>query len=343
MPDILTLINDADRLAFSQNFSILRPNYLGDRLFPDTKTENLTAEYLRLAQGATIPVMATVHAFDTEAEIGSRPALDKVSIEKLLIKRKINQGERLRQLVDHGVHSDDAIVRYIFDDMRMMAEAVKVRTEVAKMEVLSTGKMKVKENDLNFVVDYGVPTANLNNTITADADADVISQIQAIVDKAADNGYTISSIVTSTKVVRKLSANKAIQKLIFGTTGEGMYVTPERLKGLFGSMFGINEIVVNDSKYKYQKANGDNTTARFFPEDVMTFIADANFGRFGMGLWGVTPEEEAYGQYSAKSAQQYITLSQWATQDPVTVWTKASGVFIPVLPDPNALFVAKVN
>lgn len=35
--------------------------------------------------------------------------------------------------------------------------------------------------------------------------------------------------------------------------------------------------------------------------------------------------------------------TQWATPDPVAVWTKATGLFIPVLPDPNGLFVASVN
>ena len=50
MADILTLISDSDRLDFSQNLSVARPAYLGDRIFPDQKTENLKAEYLRLAQ-----------------------------------------------------------------------------------------------------------------------------------------------------------------------------------------------------------------------------------------------------------------------------------------------------
>lgn len=342
MPDILTMITDADRLAFSQDFSINRPSYLGDRLFPDVKTENLTAEYLRLAQGATIPVMATVHAFDTEAEIGSRPALDKVSVEKLLIKRKINQSERMRELVNHGVHSDEALVKYVFDDMRMMADAVKVRAEAAKMEVLSTGKMKVKENALDFEVDYGVPAANTNISITSTASADIIGQIQDVVDKAAANGYVITEMVTSTKVLRKLSANKGIQTLIFGAAGQGAYVSPAKLQELFSSMFGITNITTNDSQYKYQKADGSYASARFFPEDTISFIASST-NRFGTGLWGVTPEEADYGQYSAKSARQFITISQWATHDPVAVWTKASGVFIPVLPDPNALYVAKLK
>ena len=51
MPDILKLISQADRLDFSQNYGISRPNFLGDTLFPDIKTQSLQAEYLRMASG----------------------------------------------------------------------------------------------------------------------------------------------------------------------------------------------------------------------------------------------------------------------------------------------------
>lgn len=340
MPEILNLISDADRLDFSQNFSVARPAYIGDRIFPDQKTENLKAEYLRLAEGATIPVMATVHAFDTEAEIGTRPALEKTAVEKLLIKRKINQTERMRRLTENGVYADDAVVRYVFDDMRLMAESVKVRTEVAKMEVLATGKMTIKENNLNMTVDYGVPTANTGFKIDFGKDADIIGQIQAVADKAASSGHALSEMVISTKILRKLAENKGIQTLVYGTVGAGTYVTAEKLRALFVDMFGFGQITTNDLRYKVQKANGLEDKYRFFPEDKVVFMSNGTAASFGVGLWGVTPEEAEYGQYNEKSANQYITLTQWATPDPVAVWTKASGLFIPVLPDPSALFIA---
>lgn len=340
MPDILTLISDADRLDFSQNLSVSRPAYLGDRLFPDQKTQNLKAEYLRLANGATLPVMATVHALDTEAEIGSRPTFDKMEVEKLLIKRKINQTERVRLLTESGVSGDDAIVRYVFDDMRLMADAVKVRTEVAKMDVLSTGKMVIKENHLDMNVNYFVPEENLSFELDLSEDADVIGQLQAISDYAADMGYTLTEAVTSNKVLRRLATNKGIQTLIYGSIGQGTYVSTDRMQGLFGQLFGFSTITTNDLRYKTQKADGMETTHRFFPQDKISFIATPTLG---VGLWGVSPEEAEYGQYSDKSADQYITITQWATPDPVAVWTKATGLFIPVLPDPNGLFVATVT
>ena len=61
--DLLKLIDPKDLIDFSQNFSITR-NYLGDKLFPDQKTQNLKAEFLRLTDGLMLPTMALVHGFE---------------------------------------------------------------------------------------------------------------------------------------------------------------------------------------------------------------------------------------------------------------------------------------
>lgn len=83
MPEILELIKNKDRLVYSQNYSVKRP-YKGNVTFPDVKTQHLEAEYFRLSQGSNLPTAAMVHALDTEAAIGTRPTLEKVSVEKFL-------------------------------------------------------------------------------------------------------------------------------------------------------------------------------------------------------------------------------------------------------------------
>ena len=67
--DILKLVEPKDLLDFSQNLSVTR-SYLGDTLFPDTKTQNFKAEFYRLADSRMLPTMAPVHALDAEAHIG---------------------------------------------------------------------------------------------------------------------------------------------------------------------------------------------------------------------------------------------------------------------------------
>ena len=164
MPDILRMLSQAEQLDFSQNFLMPRANYLGDAIFPDQKTQNFKAEYLRLAAGAQLPTMALIHGLDTEAHIASRPALERVTVEKLFIKEKINQTESLRQALENGAFNDSALITYVYDDWARLAEGVRCRSEAAKMEVLSTGKMTVKENGLNFSVDFGVPNGNADES-----------------------------------------------------------------------------------------------------------------------------------------------------------------------------------
>ena len=73
-----------------------------------------------------------VHGFDSEAAIGERKDFEHVTVQKLLIKEKINLTEQARMYLNHGV-DQNAIIRYLYNDMGNMAEAVKTRTEAMKI------------------------------------------------------------------------------------------------------------------------------------------------------------------------------------------------------------------
>lgn len=214
MPDILRMLSQAEQLDFSQNFLIPRPNYIGDTIFPDRKTQNFKAEYLRLAAGSQLPTMALVHGLDTEAHIGSRPALERVTVEKLFIKEKINQTESLRQVLENGAFNDSALIDFVYDDWGQSGRRRSLPvTEVAKMEVLSTGKMTIKENGLNFSVDFGVPNGNTGFDIDVSTpDKNVLAHIEEIVETARDKGFTISGMVLSGSVLSKMLTNEGISQ-----------------------------------------------------------------------------------------------------------------------------------
>lgn len=40
---------------------------------------------------------------------------------------------------------------------------------------------------------------------------------------------------------------------------------------------------------------------------------------------------------------QFVTCTRWDTPDPVATWTKASGVFIPVLPNVYGHIIATID
>lgn len=340
MPSVLTMITDKDRLDFSQNYSIQR-NYVGDTLFPDVKTENLEAEYERLTEGMELPTAAMVHAFDTEAAIGVRPGFEKVTIEKLLIKEKINQSERLAHLLNRGV-TESRLVDYVYDDMNRLANSVKTRTEIAKMEVMATGQMTIKENNLNMTIPYGV---NKFKELSGweDPTHNILSDIEEMIALADEAGYTVNAALTSKKIVGYMLKNEGIIKSVHGVNGAGMVVTKTQLDTLLNELFGLT-ISVDEEKYGIPtKDNKGRTPVRFFPENKFTLYVAGVGGRVGTGLWGVTPEEERQGAFTEVNYQQFITITQWETPDPVAEWTKASGVFIPVLPNPFAMVIGTLS
>lgn len=338
--DIMKMIGAKDLLDFSQNLSVAR-NYMGDRLFPDIKTENLQAEFYRLSDPLQIPTMALVHAFDTEAHIGTRPTIEKVAFEKLLIKEKINLSERVSLYLGTGA-AQNSLVRYVYDDMGRLAESVKTRTEVAKMELLQSGKVTVKENNLDFTIDYGIDADSRKTYDWSDPAADILADIESMVQAKKDQGQTVTRAITSSKIVNQMRKNKGIQTAVFSALGVGTFLTTAKLNELMQTMFGLT-IEINDERYGYIQADGKKTTKRYFAENKFVLLAPQANNTLGVGLWGRTPEEIAQGPFTAKSAKQYITLTMWATPDPVATWTKASGVFVPVLPNPQGLFIATIT
>lgn len=331
--NVLETITEEERLNFSQSFDVKRPGILGT-IFPDTKTQYLKAEYYRLMAGQRLPEVAFVHALDTEAEIGSRPGFEKVLTEKLFIKRKINQSERLQQAIENGVPDDNNLKKFVFDDAANLFEGVVARANVMKGQFLSAGIVKIKENHVDMSIDYGV-TSDAKVTLTdwSKPDADIMGDISKMVAIAEDNGYVINKALTSLKMINYMRNNTAMQTAVLGDANKRL-LTKQELTNLLMQEYGFT-IDRCDEKYRYRKADGTLKTGRYFKEDVFTlYEANAN-GSFGSGLWGVTPEETEYRQFIQEENRSFVTLSMWATPDPVAVWTKASGMFVPVAPKAN--------
>lgn len=331
--NVLETITEEERLNFSQSFDVKRPGILGT-IFPDTKTQYLKAEYYRLMAGQRLPEVAFVHALDTEAEIGSRPGFEKVLTEKLFIKRKINQSERLQQAIENGVPDDNNLKKFVFDDAANLFEGVVARANVMKGQFLSTGIVKIKENHVDMSIDYGV-TSDAKVTLTdwSKPDADIMGDISKMVAIAEDNGYVVNKALTSLKMINYMRNNTATQTAVLGAANKRL-LTKQELTNLLMQEYGFT-IDRCDEKYRYRKADGTLKTGRYFKEDVFTlYEANAN-GSFGSGLWGVTPEELEYRQFIQEENRSFVTLSMWATPDPVAVWTKASGMFVPAAPKAN--------
>ena len=329
-------------------FDVTRPNDPIDGLFGDVKTDNLVAYWESIAAEYQIPVMAQFHSFDTITQKTFRVPIDTHNIEKGLIKVKLNQSERMRALTRTGVR-DDALYDYVINDGLRLADQVFTRSKVAKNELLASGKVTIKENNLDLTVDYGVPAAQTAFTLDLSASADIPAQIQTIIDYANNIGVTITGMVTSKKNLSKMRSNEAIQTAIGGAAAVGALVSQAALKAYLEEEFDIATIITNDLTYGADAtidADGRPvvSTKRYFPSDKVTFYATINGGNLGTGLWGDPPEVDVRRFMDVKQSESpYVYVSQWVENDPTVLWTRASGLFMPVLYNPNSLFIATVS
>lgn len=331
-------------------FNVTRQNDPIDKLFGDEKTDNITAKWQSIANEYQVPMMAEFHGFDTEAQQTFRIPVDNHEIEKGLIKVKVNQSELLRTYKRAGVQGDRQLADYVLNDGIRLAEQVFTRSKVAKNELMATGKVTIKENGLDLTIEYGVPADNLAYTI--DTDGDVFGQIQSIFDAANANGVTITGMMTSKKMLTLLRKSASVQIAINGTAAAGATVKRSAFDDYMEAEFGVTTIITNDQTYGASAVVGADgrptiTTKRYYPDNKITFFATNPAGKMGVGLWGDAPEVDLAklgdSVTTEASVSPFVYVTQYKTDDPAEIWTKASALFVPVLYNPNSIFVATVN
>jgi len=342
------MLSEADWLNFP--FDPARPNEPIDQLFIDEQNDNLKARWATLAKEQLVPKMAKYHAFDTESNKTIRPVLENHEIEKGLIKVKINQSEALLEAMQNGVTIPDNLVDYVLNDARTLAEQVKTRTLVAKYEIMATGKVTIGENNLDLTIDFGMSSDQKGFVLNLDSSANPFDAIQNIIDAAKAKGVIINGMMTSRKNITKMRQNAKVQTAINGTAASGATVRRSSFDDYLATEFGIERVIEADGVY-----NPDNeaftastsvaslSTLRYFPENKITFFASNVNGRIGAGLWGVPPAVlNKLIATQGSSEGRYIYIDQWTEHDPDVLWTRASAVFIPILINPDSLYIADV-
>lgn len=337
---MLDLVTKKDMIDFASNYNPTTPSLL-DQLVPNVKTQNMEQEYIRAKKNQYVQ-MAEVHAEDTETKIATRLPFSAESVKKFLIKEKIALNEEYARLADEL--KDNSVVRdYIFNDAGNMSDRVRTRTLVMKGEMLATGKVTVKENNLNLTLDYKVPVSNFD---TADwsssaSSVDILKDIKDMLDNASAKGYKITRAVTSSTILSKMQMDATIRGAIFGANSARIPSVNE-LNAFLYEQFKVR-FVAFDDMYRFEQANGTLVTKRYFPENKIAFFGGDVTETIGKGIYGVTPEERNARLNVSQSKNIYIMNTIWDEEDPVATWTKASAMFVPVLADPDNLFVLTVT
>lgn len=333
--DYIQTIKGVEYLSVGRDFNYLQATegFLGLKLFPLFKSKNFKVAIAQLMKGHDIPVTAFVHALDSEARISDRLNYTEFKSEMFYIKTKLDQGEALRKkLRDFGLDATErALLEQIYDDLRLLISEVITGFERLACEVISTGGFTVNENGVSGVtVDFNVPAENkLILSGWGTASHDIFGDLLTVKRNAKGK---IVRMITSEKIVGYMLNNN---KFLTYVEKAGVLPSEEALKAYVLAQLKV-DIVTYDKEYKIDR--NSNTTYRFIDADTISFVTTR--GELGKLVTTSTPAEDA-GKVDYSNA--FVTVHTYDTEDPIATWTLAGGVGLPVLVDPNGLYIAKVG
>jgi len=303
--DLLTSIqglsaDDIDYVIRNTNpYELVAPNgLLGDALFPERRTQELTFAYLKGAGGAA--VMAHVTAHTGEAPIVGRKGVERISGEIPALKQKRTQDAQTlirMQSADDVVRSD--AVQEIYDDTTAVRLGIVAREEKLRMDALATGVAStITDENLVFSVDYQVPAGHKATLSGTDLWSDPASKPLEDLERwqntmVADKGQMMARAVASRKILNALRAHASVRKAIYGVNYDKR-LTMEEVNAFLATQ-DLPQFFTNDLIVQVKNANGTFSPLRLWPEHRIALIPDLSFGPLGRTHRGPTAEEGLAG------------------------------------------------
>jgi hypothetical protein len=343
---------DIDYVVQSTNpYEMVAPQgLLGDTLFPERRTQELSFSYLKGAGGAA--VMAHVTAHTGEAPIVGRRGITRVSGEIPALKQKRTQDAstiiRL-QSADDLVRSNS--VQELYDDTTAVRLGIAARKEKLRMDALATGRAaQITDEGLVFDVDYQVPgdqQATLGagdtwNDDAADPLADMEEWQNAMV---AATGQMMSRAITSRRVLNALRRHPSIRRAVHGVNYERLLTTDE-LNGFLAEQ-DLPTFITYDLIVQVKNADGSFSPIRLWPDHRLTLIPDGSFGPLGRTHLAPTAEEGLSGTGVSSGiitvdGDRTAVHMYTSTQDPKGIVTLGTASAFPSFEGADHVFQAAV-
>ena len=333
---VLELFNQKEMLNYLKDRKY--PAMLGEELFPEVKRQSL--EFDMLTNGSKTPVVASVHGFDTESEIGQREA-EKMAIELALIKRKmqLKETEVIALESPRNEAEKTYLMKNVYADIDSLVESIKARIEVMRMEVVATGKITLKENNLDASIDFGVP--NENKVTNVNWSLENANPINDMITWKNQLDSAPGRVLTSTTVLAKILANKNVVNAIFGKDSTRIASVGELNNYL--EQLQLPKIYTYDAKYRKLEANGTYTKHRYFPENAFVMMPAEPLGET---IYGPTAEEirlQRDPSIDIRLVGKILAMMYEEGKDPVSTWEKAVATALPALKCADELFQATIN
>lgn len=308
-----------------------------NRWLPNDTVNDLSYRFTR--GGGGLIEAAVFRAYDAESDIGTRSGGARVSGELPPISRKMPVGE-YEQIRMRNVDTQNAEIRDAMEaDSVKLVNAVAARIELARGDALFNGSVTIAENNVQASVNFGRTSAHSVTATTLWSDtenAKAYDDLQAWLEVYnTTNGALPEYTLMSRKIYNALRKNKQIRELAFaGSASAPGVLTRDGLNAVLGQ-YDIPPVEIYDAKVSVA-----GTATRVTPEDKICFLP-AQGDAAGKTLWGV-PVEANDPRYGLAGDAAGVAVGGYKSEDPQTVWTRATAIALPVLAAPDLTFVADV-
>lgn len=287
--------------------------------------------------GGGLARLASFRAWDAESPISGRRGVQSLtgSLPPISEKRRLGEYDRLKLR-----RLDAAITGALFNDALELATAIHARMEVARGQLISTGKVTIAENGLILEADFGRAAnhTQVAATLWTAAGSTPLEDMLAWQDiYVATNGVRPGRILTDQSVLSTLMRNASVRTYVLGDSTSGRIVTLEDVQSLFTS-FGLPRL----ETYEAQVEGANGSPVDVLPRGHVLFLPPAG-RKLGETLWGITAEalDADYGIDSTDAPG--VVVGSYSDKDPVGLWTKASAVGLPIAPNTNLTLDARVK
>ncbi|MEK4712247.1 major capsid protein [Sporosarcina sp. FSL K6-5500] len=347
MPNIFDYVNAKDIATYYTESSSNNIPHLGATLFPAKKQMGLDLSWIKGSKG--LPVALMPSEFDVKATLRDRIGFDKIVTEMPFFREAMSIGEKDRQeLLKLGDSTNAAyivpMINAIYDDVKTLVDGAEVQPERMIMQLLSTGKIAISANRVDYDYNYGMKDDH-KETLLTDGTWDKpgstpIEDILRWQDTVEENtGSRPTKSIMSRKTWNYLLRHESFRLDMNPLGGQNVIMTDAMLKQYLSAKFGLS-IAVHNKKYRDEKGVLHN----FYPDDHFTLIPD---GVLGNTYYGTTPEEADLmsGASSAKVqvVNTGVAITTIVEPHPVNVQTIVSEIVLPSFETIDNIFIAKVK
>lgn len=320
--------------------------YLGDALFPPSKTSGTKVAWLKGYKG--LPVGLKTSNLNATPEVRSRQGVQTMDSKLAFFRESMYIDEDDRQSLMNVALSNPTLAAELesrlYDDVGTLIDAARVSTETMRMQLLQGGKIEIVASGVDYKYDFtgddaeGAGGYTENNTLTIAGDdawnndetSNPIADIEQVLTKMRNlNGTVLTDIIMNTTTYNAMRRSAAVKQRAANQSQRWEYltVTAPQLRAVMLEDFGLT-IHIYDKQYKDEGGNNH----KFIKDGNVIFIPSIPIGRT---VFGTTPHEANMQRLNGGTSQVSVVntgvaIANVIDEVVVNVQTIVSQLVLPV-------------